>query len=270
MFRVSAPLAVVSVILLHCGSGSEDVPPATCEGEAACSGPLEDGGVNSPDATVSDGESDAVMTDAQTSCTTNLECNDGNDCTDDRCDESGACAHTSNEAICDDNVYCNGLDHCKDGTCSVHAGDPCTSGAECAHQCSEAGHTCNVPAGTDCGIADNPCSKTTCDGMGACVGNPAADGTNCGGKSTICCNGNCITVSTATNCGGCGIGCASGSCISVASSGVYACGCESSGCPQGQSCLSRAGPDLCQCSTCTGQGQCKSVVGSQGAVACTY
>lgn len=268
MLRTLAACSVIVALftLVHCGD--DESAPET-------SGTLDDGGTTAGDATMSDGESEATaLVDAKSGCTSDVECEDNQPCTDDRCDENGTCVHANNEAICDDDLFCNGLDHCKDGACIVHAGDPCVGGAECASLCDETGNTCNKPAGTDCGTPTNPCSKTTCDGNGACVGNKVADGTNCGGKSTICCNGNCITVNSVTNCGGCGITCAgSSSCISVASSGVYACGCESTGCPPGQGCLGRAGPDLCQCSStsCTGDaGTCANVVGSQGAVACTY
>jgi hypothetical protein len=85
-----------------------------------------------------------------------IDCDDGFDCTDDRCTTSG-CEHTPHDercnddeicttnrcvvAIgcmfppssepCDDGVYCNGADTCSGGTCAIHGGDPCTTPTVC-------------------------------------------------------------------------------------------------------------------------------------------
>lgn len=56
-------------------------------------------------------------------CTADVECDDGNVCTDDVCTE-GACGHTNNTASCDDGLFCTETDVCSDGDCTG-SGDPC-------------------------------------------------------------------------------------------------------------------------------------------------
>src|SRR5262249_55771741 len=56
---------------------------------------------------------------------------EGNPCTNDFCDGSGACAHPNNSAPCTDGTFCNGADTCAGGSCSSHAGDPCLTGTIC-------------------------------------------------------------------------------------------------------------------------------------------
>lgn len=58
-------------------------------------------------------------------CFVDAECDDANDCTDDRCEADGSCRHLNNTAPCDDGIFCNGVDTCNCGSCS-HAGNPCT------------------------------------------------------------------------------------------------------------------------------------------------
>ena len=53
---------------------------------------------------------------------TDLDCSDGNDCTDDTCDTtatsvSAACIHTNNTATCDDQSACTTGDTCFGGLC---------------------------------------------------------------------------------------------------------------------------------------------------------
>lgn len=64
-----------------------------------------------------------------TTCTSNGECDDGNACTDDVCDD-GACIHTNNADTCDDGDACTIDDACTDGAC---AGTPvtCPPGQAC-------------------------------------------------------------------------------------------------------------------------------------------
>lgn len=57
-----------------------------------------------------------------TTCTNNSECDDGNSCTDDICDD-GACIHINHTGACDDGDACTTDDTCADGAC---AGTPVT------------------------------------------------------------------------------------------------------------------------------------------------
>jgi len=109
-------------------------------------------------------------------CTVNADCNDGNPCTEDHCMATECMSDpTPLEGLpCDDDEFCNGDDTCNAGFCSVHSGDPCTGGQQCADLCNEAADICDAPAGTDCddGMA---CSlDDQCD-AGQCVGSPPCD-----------------------------------------------------------------------------------------------
>ncbi len=54
------------------------------------------------------------------------ECDDGNECTDDRCLSDGSCENTPNDSLCpEDGVYCNGPEVCDAEAGCVSAGDPC-------------------------------------------------------------------------------------------------------------------------------------------------
>jgi hypothetical protein len=125
---------------------------------------------------------------------TSSACNDGNGCTDDLCDELGRCANLPNAAPCDDGLFCNGADTCAAGTCSVHTGDPCLGGSECADACNESADTCNDPAGTACSDDGNICTDDVCDGTGSCSHPsntaPCGDGLFCNGAD-VCTGGVC-------------------------------------------------------------------------------
>ncbi len=97
---------------------------------------------------------------------------DSDPCTDDSCDaETGQVIYAPAAAgvACDDGLFCNGSDTCANGTCSVHLGDPCTVGTECADQCDELTQSCSDAAGTPCTDDGNPCTDNECDGSGSCV-----------------------------------------------------------------------------------------------------
>src|SRR5262249_8309602 len=94
---------------------------------------------------------------------------DGNGCTDDVCDGGGTCTHPNNTAPCSDGVFCNGPDTCSLGACTVHAGDPCAGGPQCAHTCNESVDSCNDPDGTPCNDANTCTSGETC-AAGTCAG----------------------------------------------------------------------------------------------------
>lgn len=127
---------------------------------------------------------------AGTSCT-----DDGNICTNDECNGSGACAHPNNTAPCNDGVFCNGsADTCSGGSCSAHAGDPCTMGSECANACDELADSCFDMEETPCTDDGNVCTNDQCDGGGLCVHpnntDPCNDSLFCNGTDT-CSDGSC-------------------------------------------------------------------------------
>ncbi len=172
--------------------GADD--PGLCSGDPDC----DDGNVCTDDHC--DGSGACVSTNraAGTACTS-----DGNSCTNDQCDGAGTCAHFSNAAPCGDGFFCNGTDTCAAGSCSVHAGDPCTNGPQCARTCNEVGDSCNASAGTVCDDG-NQCTDDQCNGAGACVsvakatGTPCPDGNLCNGGE-LCDAGSCDS-GTSLNC----------------------------------------------------------------------
>ena len=177
-----------------CNDGTFCNGPDTCDGAGGCTNHAGDPCVGGPECAHTCNEPAGNCFDLVTTpCTT-----DGNVCTDDHCNGTGACIHSNNTASCDDGVFCNGTDVCAGGTCT-HSGDPCASGPECSRTCNETPHNCLDPAGTPCAPDLNPCSLDQCDGAGACAhpaGNagavcrPAAGqcdvAETCTGASTAC------------------------------------------------------------------------------------
>ena len=104
------------------------------------------------------------------------------------CDPINGCTAppTNDGGACDDGLFCNGDDTCNAGACSVHVGDPCTSGAECANVCDEGADSCNVTAGTICTDDGLICSTDVCDGAGACTHPAGNAGTVCDAAADVC------------------------------------------------------------------------------------
>jgi Dictyostelium (slime mold) repeat len=151
------------------------------------------------DANGANSSTDTALMDNLKFCPGN--CDDGNGCTNDACDpdnvgaDANGCTHTANSAPCTDNLFCNGADTCGGGTCSIHAGDPCAAGGECANLCTEATDSCLRPAATPCTDDGNICTNDACDGAGACAhpnnSAPCTDNVFCNGADT-CSGGSCI------------------------------------------------------------------------------
>jgi hypothetical protein len=172
-------------------------------------------------------------------------CTDNNPCTDDACNGAGVCLHTNNTAPCDDDLFCTGSDTCAGGACTVHTGDPCAGGLECANTCNEAFNECLASFGTPCTGDGNPCTTDTCDGSGSCV-HPVRtgacdDGVFCNGADT-CTGGNCTQHA--------GDPCAGGAeCATVCDETNDACAD-----PAGTSCTDEGNP--CTDEACDGAGTC--------------
>lgn len=65
-------------------------------------------------------------------CLNGSDCDDGNPCTLDSCDDSIGCVHLADDsAECDDGIFCNGADSCGGGTCSVHSDNACPPNTVC-------------------------------------------------------------------------------------------------------------------------------------------
>src|SRR6185503_2654586 len=103
---------------------------------------------------------------------------DDNPCTDDRCDNTGTCAHDPNTLACDDGDACTTEDVCRDGTCTGGPPLACDDGDRCtADTCSAASGCVHAPVAACCRtVVDcfdgNICTVDRCDATGACV-NPS-------------------------------------------------------------------------------------------------
>jgi hypothetical protein len=171
-----------------------------------------------------------------------------NPCTNDACNGAGNCAHIPNANPCDDGLFCNGADTCNGGTCSLHSGNPCASGSECADNCSEAGNHCFDLPGSPCTDDGNPCTDDQCNGFGTCTHPnntaPCSDGIFCNGADT-CSGGSCS--------GHAGDPCAGGpECANT-------CNEAGSNCfrPAGSTCSSDG--NVCTDDLCDGSGSCAHV-----------
>jgi len=111
------------------------------------------------------------------------------------CSGSGACTHPNNSAPCNDGLACNGADTCSGGACTVHAGDPCAGGPECANACDDHGG-CFAPAGTACSNDGNLCTNDYCNGTGTCAHpnntNTCDDNDACT-DGDVCAGGACVS-----------------------------------------------------------------------------
>jgi hypothetical protein len=94
-----------------------------------------------------------------TACTSDLECDDANTCTDDACNISGICENTSTNGFCDDGNDCT-EDACSNGVCeSTPNSDSCDDGDLCTDFDMCTGGTCaGTPVSCDPGDVCNPSS----------------------------------------------------------------------------------------------------------------
>lgn len=111
-------------------------------------------------------ELDAPTVDAPMGCTSDVDCDDGIDCTDDACGTSGLCTALPNDALCDDGNRCTD-DHCSPGGCTADPNTaPCDDGVFCngvdvcsAGSCTHPGDPC--PAPTVCDATAGACRGCT-------------------------------------------------------------------------------------------------------------
>ncbi len=196
----------------------ECVAPVAMDGSVD-SGTSPDGATG--DATASDGGDDAAPP-----CTA-AECDDGNECTDDRCTASG-CENRPNTAACDDSTFCNGSDSCMDGTCAVHSGDPCGGLA-----CDEMADSCMGSCTTDA----------------ECPADVVAAWSSCAGFSDVCDETGMRSRDVAT------FTCMGGVCVGAITTEMEACMRDSDGtiCDDGMGCTF---PDTCVGGVCQGEMAC--------------
>jgi len=134
---------------------------------------------------------------AASNCGNDLECNDNNPCTDDRCAQ-GHCQRTSLNGPCDDGLFCNGSDTCTEGWCATHGRNPCGDGAACDELNDSCTETCSYDLDCDDG---EPCTLDSCVG-GVCshaVQSTCDDGLFCNGADS--CVAGAYTGHAGTPCG---------------------------------------------------------------------
>ena len=146
-----------------CNDGLFCTSNDTCDGAGGCTENTGDPCTGGPEcANLCDEERNTCDLPQGSPCT-----DDENVCTDDECNGLGKCAHLDNDGPCNDGLFCNGTDRCEGGLCSLHAGDPCADGADCANDCSEkGGGTCLIPVDTPCNDERFCNGPDKCDGAG--------------------------------------------------------------------------------------------------------
>jgi len=87
-------------------------------------------------------------------CQDTSQCDDGNPCTDDLC-ENARCANPDNEAACDDGIGCTLGDVCSGGVCA--GTDACAPGQDCDHDTGQ----CQSPTTTTSSTTTLPAPTTT-------------------------------------------------------------------------------------------------------------
>jgi len=155
---------------------------------------------------------------------TPVDCDDGNDCTEDGCAAELGCFYRAVEGACDDRKPWTTGDRCEAGRCVGETGPcACESDPDCA--AGDDGDRCNgifqcvdgqcafAPQSVvDCGAASAPCRRKVCEpGTGTCreidrdAGDPCDDGDACtsgeicgvgacgGGAPVVCDDGNPCT-----------------------------------------------------------------------------
>jgi N-acetylneuraminic acid mutarotase len=150
-------------------------------------------------------------------------CDDGNFCTDDSCNQAGACISTFNTRPCDDGDACTIGDVCGNGSChgTPSSGNACNDGNACTTNDTCHAGTCTGGALRICDDGDyctddscdpatgciaisniyrcddgNPCTDNSCDPASGCVfpnnSAPCDDGNFCT-INDVCRGGTCTT-----------------------------------------------------------------------------
>ncbi len=111
----------------------------------------------------------------------NLNCDDGNVCTDDSCDPVVGCMNTANTIPCDDGNACTSTDVCGFGICLGLNPLDCDDSNLCTDDSCDPGSGCqNAPNIDPCDDSDACTDNDTCGG-GSCAGSviDCADGNEC-------------------------------------------------------------------------------------------
>jgi len=122
-----------------------------------------------------------------------IQCDDGNECTDDQCDEAKGCVHLSNTKVCDDGNACTKGDHCTDGICAGQQYVDCNDSNVCTND------VCDPVQGCQHYLND-----ASCDDSDMCtLGDKCQEGECLPGKELDCDDGNLCTNDSCNQVVGC-------------------------------------------------------------------
>ncbi len=155
-------------------------------------------------------------------CSFDIECNDNDPCTVDRCDIAAASAPCSGTCLldpvpdgasgeCDDGLFCNGFETCEDGACVAGVPPQCCDDfeltfceeytARCSADSENAGALCEHDGDCDGGtcercqpacVNDADCNDgANCNGVERCVADRCVPGQNPCGQGATCFEGDC-------------------------------------------------------------------------------
>ncbi|MCH8963538.1 MAG: hypothetical protein IIB58_01145 [Planctomycetes bacterium] len=250
-------------VAIECAAKCE---PGACNDGNACTGPGPDGGP-CPEGELCDECIDGTCSGGP------VNCDDGNECTDNNCDPATGCVNNPvpNGTGCDDENPCTGPDTCTDGVCGgtgCMTNSDCDDGDDCTADVCDPGSGCctNTPDCTSDADCDDGigCTIDACDtGSGCCSNTPddgdCDDGNPC--TTDICSpdSGGCVNTPNDLLCDD-GVNCtfpdtcSGGSCVG-----------EDIECPiEGQSCNENNG----QCEFCQTDDQCDDGQACNGSEIC--
>jgi hypothetical protein len=135
-----------------------------------------------------------------------INCNDGNPCTNDGCEAEIGCTHEFNDNACSDGNVCTAGDQCAAGECTPGQALVCDDGNPC-----NGVETCDQDAGCKSGLPlscddDNACTYDGCDPESGCWNSPAkacGDGDPCTVDTCDGETGDCIHTPVACDCALC-------------------------------------------------------------------
>jgi hypothetical protein len=123
-------------------------------------------------------------------------CDDGNPCTEDRCDVLAGCVFEPDDSeVCDDGDACTWGDRCFGGRCTPGGDEVCEDGSACTHDSCDSQHGCVHEDACAMGqlcvdgacFAEEPCAgNTDCDDEDICTQDERSGGGNC--KHTPVCD----------------------------------------------------------------------------------
>ena len=145
-----------------------------------------------------------------------LDCDDENPCTDERCDSSVGCVYEPTEAFCDDGDACTVDDLCRGGVCLPGAAlecdddNPCTDDAcDAVEGCLYSANSSSCDDGEECTV-DDVCAEGVCQGVArdcddgdACTADSCEPGIGCVSVAIGCDDGDACTTDSCEAALGC-------------------------------------------------------------------